>query len=582
MIDELIFFNQDWIGPIAIGGLLLWTLFVWKEWSGKLRPKFYLSVFVALISLISLAMIALKPMVWSNDKTKVGVLLTESYQKDRLDSLKKVYKNLKVIPYKMNEPMEEVMDSIAPLFILGTGIQSYDLWQLKNVPTTFLGTIALNGITHLNYKQELSIGEELIVLGRYNSPKNGHHMLLVDSGGTTIDSVLVDSTTTDFKLSADLKVKGNHMFEIREKDLDRNTVSSDPLPITVVPREKLKVLMLNSFPTFESKYLKNFLAETGHELRVRSRLTKGKFKYEYFNTERRPFNSFSEELLKSIDLIIIDASSYVNLANSSIKNIHQAMQQYGLGVLILPDNIFFKQAVQTSNFEFIRNKSSKVNLDEESKLTLEKYPFVFKEDYQLEAIHHTEDNIITAYRRDGKGRIGTSVIQNSFQLVLDGNSEGYTWFWSKIISAISKRRHLGVEWRASSQFAFQNEPYTFQIRTTEEKPEVHSKDSRIPLIQNPYVLEVWNGTTYPRNKGWNHIELKNDSTNIFNFYVMDSLNWRSVTSYKNMMLNKREFRALADIPNTRKRLVAIDQLWFFLIFVLGMGYLWFIPKVYSN
>ena len=582
MIDTLHFLHQDFIVPVVIGAFLLFIVFVWKEWYLPIRIKFYVHVLIALVTLISLAMLALKPMIWSSSQINSGVLLTENFQKERLDSLNREYKNLKVIPYKVNQPIGKVLDSISSLFVLGNGLRSFDFWQLKKLPTNYVGAVIPKGIIKLNYPKEISVGEQWIVRGSYNAPKIGHQLLLTDSSGKEIDSVQMDKAErTDFELSANVKVRGKYVYKILEKDSLGNRIATESLPIQVLPRKKLQILMVNSFPTFESKYLKNFLAEVGNELTVRSQLTRGKFKFEYFNTERRPFYSFSKKQLEPIDLMIIDANSYVNLSTMSLQTIEQAIQRDGLGVLLLPDEGFFKLPVKTSNFEFLREKSSRITLDQWPKLSWEKYPYIFKEGLRLEKVHRSDETLLTAYHSMGRGRIGTTVIQNSYRLLLAGNSEVYRTFWSETISAFSKRRESLAEWSSGSEFVFVDEPFPFEIRTAFEDPQAIGGHGGIPLMQNPDIGALWSGITYPGNTGWQRIKLENDSVATLDYYVMDSTKWKSITAYKTRAENKRQFNSIADVTANRKTLTPLNRLWFFLIFILGQGYLWFAAKLNS-
>ena len=493
------------------------------------------------------------------------------------------YKNLKVIPYKVNQPLGKVIDSISSLFILGNGLRSFDFWQLKNLSAQYLEAPITKGIIKLKYPNKLFVGDEFVLRGIYYTPRKGHHLLLADSSGKEIDSVLMDTVArSDFELSADLKIKGNYVYKILEKDSLGTVISAEPLPIKVLPKEKLRALMINSFPTFESKYLKNFLAEAGNELTVRSQLTRGKFKFEYFNTERRPFYSFSKKQLEPLDLVIIDANSYVNLFTKSKQIFSEATQEYGLGVFILPNEKFFRLPVKTTHFEFLKQQSSKINLDGWPRLSWEKYPYVFKDLARWEEVHGSSKKTLTAYSRNGRGRIGTTVIRNSYQLLLDGNPEAYAKFWSEAISGLSKRWEATAEWSSNSQFVFEDEPFEFRIRTFQENPKVIGNNGRISLKQNIDIPELWSGITYPKKIGWNKIHLKNDSTATLDFYVMDSTQWKSITTYNTIEENKRQFNSIADITANTKVLIPVNQLWFFLIFILSMGYLWLTPKLFQN
>ena len=583
MIESLHFLNQTYVVHVIVGTFLVLIFFLWKEWTSPPQLRFYIHASIAFVSLLSLAMLLLKPALWTTKTTSAGVLLTDGYQKETLDSLKKKFKNLKVVSYKSNRPMGGILDSIDPIFLLGEGVNDFDFWQFENRQVDYLGADSVSGITQLNYQKKQVIGNMLSVKIRYRQPMKGHKVVLVDAGGRDLDSVLLEnSNQTDFELSTPLKVSGNYVYELLEKDSLGKTILQDPLPVRVSPAVPLKLLMINSFPTFEAKYLKNFLAETGYEIRVRSQLTRGKYKFEYFNTDRRPFYSFSKELVESVDLLIIDANSYLNLSRKSKQLIELGIRDNGMGLFVLPNRGFFRRPQKTSNFEFVSNRKTKTNWNKWPRLSLEKFPFTFGNDIRLEEINRSENTLLTAYLRKGHGRFGTTVVQNSYQLVLDGNSDTYKQFWSEIVTDLSKRKGIGADLNASTPFAIQDEPFSFELRTSEQKPMISGENGRIPLRQDLDFSELWYGTTYPRTKGWQSFSFQNDSTLRNDFYVMDSTKWKSIRSFRTIVKNKRKFNGKVYRAAHKKSLEPVNSTWFFLIFVFGIGYLWVAPKIFSN
>ena len=74
-----------------------------------------------------------------------------------------------------------------------------------------------------------------------------------------------------------------------------------------------------------------------HEVLVRSQLTKGKYKFEYFNRERTPIYDFSQERLMKFDIIFIDANSYNNLSSKSFSELINTVKGHGLGIIVQPD-----------------------------------------------------------------------------------------------------------------------------------------------------------------------------------------------------------------------------------------------------
>src|SRR5690606_2672042 len=173
-------------------------------------------------------------------------------------------------------------------------------------------------------------------------PRSGHRLVLQGPGGVGLDSIdLVNDGEPPFQLAAELKAPGDSVYYLTEKNGEGEIFSRDPFPVQVEMKANLRILVLNNFPTFETKYLKNFLAEAGHEVVVRSQITTGRFKYEYFNANRTVIGNLSREALEAYDLLIIDAASLRSLGSSYSGALLNVVGTDGLGVFIQPDEAFF-------------------------------------------------------------------------------------------------------------------------------------------------------------------------------------------------------------------------------------------------
>lgn len=580
MIDSIQFFNPLVLWPAISIGLLLWITFLWKEWNQPIRKSFFLNAVIAFLTIGALAMLVLQPMVLDYGDTRVGILLTEGYAKKNLDSIRARYSNVKTIEYEENVPFIAELDSISTVFILGHGLQGFDFWQLEGIPATYAGTVAPVGVVGVNYGNLHSVGEEVVVKVRYNSPEEGHQLILAEPGGKKLDSIPLQAQGMgEVALSAILKAKGKYVYHLMAQDSTGNTLMKEPLPIEVAPKKALRILMVNSFPTFESKYLKNYLAEIGHEVSVRSQLTKGKFKFEYFNTARKPFYDFSRKRLQSLDLVIIDANSYRTLGKKTRQELDDAIKGDGLGVFVLPDKDLFGRSGKVSNFAFLRQESTQVRLNKIPELQYQKYPYVFKAHRALEIVHRSADIPITAYQRNGLGRIGTTTVQNSHEHVLKGNGKNYKRFWSEIIGKLSKRKQALYKFSVTNSFSYENEAFAFNLRTSDKGPKVIGPNGRIALRQDTDIEELWSGVTYPRKEGWHEINITNDTTATFNFYTFKNGHWRSMRAHAAIAENKKAFNTkMGEIPQ-KKVPRPIPSFWFYMLFLFGMGYLWLAPKL---
>jgi hypothetical protein len=149
------------------------------------------------------------------------------------------------------------------------------------------------------------------------------------------------------------------------------------------------------------------------------------------------------------------------------------------------------------------------------------------------------------------------------------------------VEQLSKRTSELASWQPVNEMVSIDQPFAFQIRTSLDNPRVLDQNNLlIPLKQNLTVSELWSGTTYPKEMGWQTLKLEQDSTITFNYYVYQPTDWQSIKSYQNKKANFRNFQQNSiDKNQIKKAPTAIDPLWFFGLFLFGIASLWLEPKL---
>tara|TARA_R110002020_G_scaffold85914_1_gene211610 strand:- start:38660 stop:40402 length:1743 start_codon:yes stop_codon:yes gene_type:complete len=580
MIKNLSFANTSYLWPVLGGAVLLLLIFIWKERKSPQNNRFWLKITAIFLAIISLALIALKPQTTQIAQLGTGIILTENYKPKTLDSLKKLHKRAAILNYTAGKSLHNALDSLSTIYVLGNGLKPFDLRQLDSVSANYVGGKNLNGITKLQYKQQNRVGDELLVNAFYEQPGNGNKIILQGPGGADLDSVnLSQGDSQILRLKSQLKAKGNFVYSIVEKDSLGKVQTTDPLPVQVNEKEKLRILIVNGFPTFETKYLKNFLAEAQNEVTVRSQVTKGKFVFENYNTASKNISALSERNLEDFDLLIIDANSLKSLSKSQKSGLEEAITGQGLGVFIQPDTDFYRFQGDFSDFTFSQDGNEIVNLDLAKRLTMNKYPFQITSQFGLEPIQKSGNEIISAYKQYGLGRIATTVLSNTYQLVLEGDEEQYKKLWSETITAVGKKKQSSAEWEVS-YFGVQNEPFNFRLRTKISEPRVYIRNGYdIALRQDVDVSSLWRGTMYPHKTGWNSLVMQQDSTQVAHLFVTDSVKWHAMFARQTIHANKTYVskRKNMDLQGQSKQ--PVNPLWFYLLFIFGMGFLWLEPKL---
>lgn len=580
MIKGLSFLHQDWFWPVLICAVALWALFLWKEYAHSGRKRFVLNAIISLIAVVALAAMVLQPAIPEDRIKGSGVILTKNYKKHQLDSLKSVHRGISEIAYSDDGFKERALDSINSAYVLGDGVASYDFWELENIATTYLGGNDYDGVVKLRYEQQLTVGDSISVSGMYAQPIIGNRIVMEDPSGNGLDSITVESTENlAFNLRSKTKVEGQFVYRLVEKDSLNVIKASNPLPVVVEPNSNLRILIINTFPTFETKYLKNFLAESGHSVLVRIQLTKDRYKFENFNRERGSIYGFTAANLADFDLVIVDIGSYLGLSRSSQQALEKRMTDEGLGVFIQPDLALLNNA-RRFGLSLKRKNIKETRLPQWPKVQIPVLPATFEAETLVQPIITSKDGVWSAYTQKGAGRLSTSMIADTYQLLLDGNEVVYQYIWSATLSAVGQKKLPLVLWETDNYIAYPDEPFHFSLRTAIPNPEVSSGlDTQIALRQDVQLRDQWKGVVYPKETGWNRVALKSDSTATMSYYVGTPTDWVDLKSYATRKENARVFNGENVVQTVDTTLKPISLVWFYVVFVLAMGYLWVVPRI---
>lgn len=580
MWSDIEFLNSDWMAYIIPGSIILLVIFIWKEWKTNSGTRLFLLIGLTVISIGSLIMLALKPAVPHLISGDTVIILTKNYQQAKLDSLMAIYPKAEKINYYETGDLTD-SEAAGEVFILGNGLKPYDFHKIEaeNNPNFIPGEMP-EGIVQLKFSQDVSIGDSIKIKGLYKKPVPGTRLVLEDFSGNSLDSVKFSETNSEkFQLNAKTTVGGNYLYNLTLKDSAESILRSDVLPITITDRSALKILILNSYPLFETKYLKEFLGREANEVSLKTRISKGRYKYEFVNTESHTLGKLTAEFLKEYDLLIID-SDYLDLLRTGETNaITEAMNTGGLGVFIQPGEDFFKGRQEIFQFNFVNDQNA-VRLNFEASEKLVKHDYLFSSQETLIPIIENKGRIYAAYKLRGSGKIGSWVLDRMYQLVLNGDIQTYEYLWSRVINTLSGKKSIAVEWKIENFPVYKNEPVSFTLRTNFSKPRVQTGyNILVPLSMDTEIPNLWSGLVYPSKTGWNHLAFTNDSLSATDYYVFEDSSWEALNNSRIREANLKRFsnRSKENVPV--ERLKPINQLWFFIIFLISVFFLWLIPKL---
>jgi hypothetical protein len=570
---------------IVLGATVLIAFLVWKEIGRKIR--FLPARIIAVVFMIcSIVVWMLQPIRTSEKETTGAVLLTKNYDLAKADSLIKKYPALAILrlneatdfknaiplkPYELSDYKSEIA------FVLGDGLPAYEE-EIISAPYTFIPGKPPMGITDLVIPANAHVGQTVTVNGSANIAKRT--TLLLKGPGQTEDSVtLKGSGLKPFSLSFQSRQAGLFQYSLVMRDsLNNETFAS--LPIEIHPEEKLNILFVQKYPTAEVRYLKNFLAEKGHAITVRSQISKTNFHYEFSNRESIRIDRLTTELLEKIDLIFLDSESLNGLSTSELKSLEQSCRE-GLGAIVLINSTDTKSKIPLLNASGKTYAQDTVRLNgTATSFVLPATPVSIAATSEITPIIGSSNRTLSGFLNLGAGKVGFQLLHETYRLLLEGKENDYANLWSPLLKATTRLKSQRFKIQIENSFPnYTDEPLTISVIAANEEPILKYKTTTLPLQEDVIVDDYWHTITWAGKAGWNQLETQ-DSTRL-NYFVAAADEWETLRVSNQH--KQHQSRTTSYSERTQRELTSITKpipvLLFFIIFLLASSFLWLAPKL---
>jgi|GEM_PF-654476 len=570
---------------IFLGAALLLAFLVWKEIGRKSR--FLLARIVAVVFMIlSIVAWLLQPTQALRKETAGIILLTKNYDRTKVDSLVKKYPKLTILRLNDAVDFENVIaiqayewsdykSEIA--FILGDGLPFYEE-EIINGPYTFIPSKLPIGITQLETPVDGHIGQMAMISGTINIP--GRTTLILQGPGQAEDSVtLKGAGLKSFSLSFQSQQAGLFQYALVTRD-SLNIETESKIPIEVKPEEKLSILFVQKYPTAEVRYLKNFLAEKGNAITVRSQISKTNFHYEYSNQESIRIDRLTPEILETLDLVFLDSESLNGLSPSELKTLEQACRE-GLGAIILLNSTDTKSKIPLLNASTTTYAQDTVRLKGTStNFVLPATPVSIAATSVITPVVVSSNRTLSGFVNLGAGKVGFQLLHETYRLLLEGKINDYANVWSPLLESITRLKMQHFKIQIENQFPYYtDEPLSISVIAANEDPILKNENTTIPLQEDVIIDDFWHATTWADKAGWHQLQTQ-DSTQL-NYFVSSADEWQTLRVTNQH--KQHQSRSTSYSEKTQRELISIAKpispLLFFITFLLSSGFLWLAPKL---
>ncbi len=537
----------------------------------------------------------------SLSNSTIAILLTDGYPKDSLEKYKgaSLFSTDLAITEKDNK-VKYINDityfltskpDYQTLHIFGYGLESDELKSLKTKNLIFHPAALKNGVSSISWTENIRSGEQLLVQGKYNNTTGPEVKLILQGLGTNLDSVIIRKETwNNFELKCTPKHLDKAVYSLTVI-ADKDTLSREKLPIIVKERESIRILILASAPDFENKFLKNWLAQQGYSLSVRTSISTAKYSTEFLNSKKNDLNRINTTLLTNFDILIGDRSELSRL--STLEN--QAIQNQinkGMGLIIKadasePGNGFYKNAFPIRENKQVFPKTLKLNWEKHSALKA-----ILQGSSSIEIlgqagtqslVKNERGNILTSSKLFGKGKILLTVINDSYTWMLGNQEEDYSSFWSYILQKAARKKE-NPESLAVHSLPVINKDMGIEIQTeTGNKSHFQIKGEKLAFKQHSLMSFQETGSFWPSEPGWQSFQFENTNSNWF--YVFDEKAWTEVKASEKLKNTQNFIEQSAKNITTGNGAVqvykdTIHPIWFYILFLLCCTYLWLEVKLY--
>lgn len=599
--------------------MLLLGLDLWKK-KNKRRWLRFLFYFLLCISLFGLAN---EPQTQEATERPKAILLTENANPNWIDSLQQSYPKAEFFStedslFAWSQFQEKTLNTDS-VFILGNGLSTTDFHYLDSLTIINLLNPLPDGIIDLHFSTEIALNESFEVVGNVKNTNQEIQDVSFVAFGEEQESInltndeLTDKensiATTNFFFSKKMEQSGKFIFELHIKTAtDTGLVTTvEKLPFTVTEENKLNILWLSSAPNFESKYLKKWLSEEGHTLSIRSQLTTERYRYEFLNAPTENLDKLNKTNLNNKDLLLVDFVSLQSLNDQETKTLSQFTKN-GLSVLVLMNN---KKSIDAfrenqpkllSNVELRKFKSEKTNLliNGETISTDNKDWIIAPKWNQISVVEDEFKNTFVAYQNKDLGKVGLSVLGDSYPLILEGKQEAYHELWTSLLSQFGKKYVSTNRWKIKEYpLVFPLAASEIQLMTSEPFPEgfvkepnsiedklANSKGVEIYFAQHTQLPEWWTAKYWFKQSGWHGFQTEEESKSQPNkkiskneLYVFDKEDWKTMRIARQIK-NNEDYLKTKQQQNFQPfyKNKSISQWWFYALFLLSVACIWIEEK----
>lgn len=590
---------MNWSYMVLVICVILAAFAVILEYRRVNKQRLSLRIVASLITIMAMAALTLPVNYWTETKTNQNeaILLTTGYNKDSLSNYKNhpqytidsvINAERPIVKRITIDQLHTLIPAIAKVHVFGFGLADYDLMQLDSVPIVYHASPYPFGITSVSWPEKINQGQQFVVQGIFNNTLHKQVKLVLTELNTNADSILIAPVeSSHFELRCSPKTIGkmmNHLMAIAGND----TLENEKLALEIMPFRPLNVLILSGSPNFENKFLKNWLADKGFGVAIRSAISKNKFSSEVINMEQLPIGRLSSRVLSKFDVLISDYSVLTELNNNENDLIKNEVLKNAMGLIVRVDTILKTKSWFQNGFSFYKDSpvsksASTLSFRGEKKISkiLFNGEMFIRNNNMQPLVSDAKQRQLAGVERMAIGKIVFTTIENTYNWTLTGNKNDYSAFWSLLIGEAAKEEQQQPILKTVNLINTLNQPTLLSTTIGLTPTPLRADDVNTAAIQNINLPFQWQSLWWPVKTGWQVIKYQGGSTNWL--YVYNHTDWKSVKEVEQITATKKYELAIkgriVTKPLQKNMAIAVPKIYFYCLLLICCSFLWFERKI---
>lgn len=332
------------------------------------------------------------------------------------------------------------------LRVVGAGLVARDREAARGRSIEFRPAPLPPGLSELQAPARVPAGRRFMVAGRAMQLQEGTAELR-DPAGRRVDRVAPDDEGR-FELHASTRHAGLASYVVQLRDARGEVVADATVPLEVTPARALRVRMLAGAPNPELKFLRRWALDAGLELDARISLGAG------MQIGSAP-TGFDAAALDKLDLLVLDDRSWRALGAGQRAALDAAIGR-GLGLLLRlsrpltgADGERLQAAYGITATTGGAARQTRLGGDlvgagdaADALPTVTDNALRFATTDAIRLLADATGTPLTIWHAHGRGRVGVTILGDSYRLVLAGHGDLHGDVWSEAFTTLARSQTL--------------------------------------------------------------------------------------------------------------------------------------------